>query len=846
MDTHTYRFGGFELQPLERRLLDAGTAVTIGPRAFRVLVALVERAGQLVTKDELLAAAWPGVVVEENALQAQVSALRKILGVKAITTVSRGGYRFETTVERTAPQVIALKGNLPQPVTEFIGRDKELREISELLQTTRVLTLTGTGGCGKTRLALQVSLARLGSHADEIWFVELAAVADGRLVPQAVARALEVREREGRTLTQAVCDSLADRSTLVLLDNAEHVLEASAALVHALVHACPNLQVLVTSRERLDIEGEVAYRLPSLAVPSSSHPMPDDLRGNDSVRLFIDRARAIRPHFDVTAENAAALASVCRRLNGIPLAIELAAPRLRAMSLDEMDQRLDRSLALLTSGSRTAPPRHRTLRALLDWSYDLLSAMEQTLLLRLSCFAGGWTLEAAEQVCTGDSIEADGILDLLTSLADKSLVMVDEILGATRYSLLETVRQYAAERARESDTWPRWQARHLDYCLDIAERTRRSTATPEHAKWLAWLDVEHDNLRAALAWSATEGGDVALGLRLGASLWRFWWMRGYSGEGSKALLALLAIAPPSLDPAIRVEALMRAALLLTYAGDFATARTLNETALPLARTLGDQRALALLLTSVAVFHKKQGEHERTRRHEEEALAIWRTLGERRMVGHVLGNLATTVCQLGDPRVALDLHRESLAIRRESADRWAIATELLNLSTTLRELGELPAAKAACEEALAIYREFGEVPGTAAALGRLGGLACDEGHDAVALRYLTEGMRLFAQVGDRIGVAEMLAVFGYACMGEDPARAASLWGAAEHLREEVGTSRSTVDTLRYGRLEALARAALADDAGYDAAWRSGRMLGLGAAADYALATRLRGFSEPSGN
>jgi non-specific serine/threonine protein kinase len=835
-----YRFGNFELQPMERRLLRAGVPVEVGPRAFRVLVALVERAGHLVTKDELLTTVWPRVVVEENALQAQISALRKVLGAAAIATVSRGGYRFELAVDRVATANPGPKHNLPQPVTAFVGRERAMREVERLLETTRVLTLTGTGGCGKTRLALEVSTALLHAYADGVRFVELAAVADPRLVAQALARALEVRERQGRTLTQALCDHLASARTLVLLDNAEHLLEACAALVAGLTLACPHVRVLVTSRERLDIAGEVTYRVPSLDVPSDKGRLaPDELLSNESVRLFVDRARSTRPHFRVTDENAASLASVCRRLDGIPLAIELAAPWLRAMSLEEIDRRLDQSHALLASGSRTAVPRHRTLRALLDWSYDLLSAHEQALLQRLSCFAGGWTLEAAEHVCAGEGIEAREVLDLLTSLVDKSLVTADEMGGATRYRLLEPVRQYASERAIEGDAGAHWSMRHFDFYFEVAERMKKTEGTVEHAKWLEVLDVEYDNLRAALAWSATPGANVSQGLRLGTTLWQFWYLRGYAGDGSGVLLALLAVAPESLDQSIRIGALTRAGLLLTFASDFPTAHTLFESALALGRTLVDRRPLAQLLPCLSIFHRKQGAFAVARNYDEEAVELWRALGDRPALGKALGNLAAGLRLTGNARGALDLHRESLSILREQhAGRWELATGLGNLAGTLRQLGDLAAAARANEEALAIYREFGEVPGTAATLARLGQIACDEGNSARAMVYLKEATGLFVGAGDRVAVAAMLLEMAHACAWEDPARAAHLWGAAEQLREEIGVPKAIDDNELDRRYRTAARAAMADDAAFDAAWCSGRALGFEAAIEHALATELR--------
>lgn len=471
----------------------------------------------------------------------------------------------------------------------------------------------------------------------------------------------------------------------------------------------------------------------------------------------------------------------------------------------------------------------------------MLSAKEQGLLQRLSCFAGGCALEAAEHVCPGDAIEASEVLDLVTSLVDKSFVTADEIDGETRYGLLEPVRQYASERAAEVHAGSRWQARHLDFYLEIAERARASEANADYAKWLGRLDVEHDNLRAALAWSATPGGDVSKGLRLGTALSRFWRLRGQLGAGSKVLLALLAVAPESLDPAIRLSALNYAGYLLTMATDFATASTLLDSALNLGRAMGNTSEYAQVLIHFGIFHSLQGEFAAARRHEEEAIGILRSLGDRRALGAALHNLAGTLKNMGEASASLRLQEESLAIKHELGDRLAVASGLHLRSLLLRELGDRASARKASEQSLAIYREFNAVPGMCSLLGHLGLLCCDEGDYVAALRYLKEATRLLAEVGDRAQVMSKLELTGYACMSGDPLRAARLWGAGERLREEAGTCRDPATNPLFRRLEVAARTAVADDPAFDAAWRSGRQLGFEAAVKYALEAELTASS-----
>src|SRR5216684_2011264 len=417
--TEHYRFGPFELEPDKRRLLKDGATISLRPRAFDLLAALVERAGHLVTKDELLDQVWPKMVVEEAALHVQVSALRKVLGADAITTVSGRGYQFTLPVTKgdgQADRASKPKHNLPYQLTSFVGREQEIAQIEELVTAHRLVTLTGAGGAGKTRLAIEVASRLVDAFADGVWLVELAALSDPRLVPQAVAQALEVKEQPTRPVIETLGDYLASKKLLLVLDNVEHLLEGCVQFVDLIVSRCSDIAVLVTSRERLAMAGELTYRVPSLTVPGRGDSFaPDALLAYEGVRLFVDRARLLRPDFNVTSENAASLASICYRLDGIPLAIELAAPRLRSMSVEELSQRLDQRFALLTDGSRTAPPRHRTLRSMLDWSYDPLTEVEQAMLRRVSVFAGGWTLAAAEHVCTGDGIETSDTMGLLTS-----------------------------------------------------------------------------------------------------------------------------------------------------------------------------------------------------------------------------------------------------------------------------------------------------------------------------------------------------------------------------------------------------------------------------------------------
>src|SRR5258706_13395308 len=576
-----YQFGRFEVQPAERLLLDSGTPVRVGPHALDLLVALVEHSGRLVSKDELLERVWPKVIVEENTLQVHVSALRKILGADAISTVSGRGYRFMPPVisvdASAARPESTLKDNLPHALTTFIGREKEITELVDLLGMNRLLTVTGAGGCGKTRLAIQVAAQVRERFADGIWLVELASLADPGLVPRAVANVLGVKERPGKTVTEAIAEHVAQRSQLLVLDNAEHLLEATATLADALLTYCGNLAILATSRERLGITGEATYRVPSLSM-------------SESERLFADRARLQQPGFEVTKENAAALASICRRLDGIALAIELAAVQVRALSMEELSERLDERFGLLVGGSRSALPRHRTLRSLMDWSSVLLAEDEKTMLRRVSVFLGGWTLEAAEQVCGGKGVGSGRVLKLHASLTDKSLVLAEPSTGTTRYRLLETVRHYARDRLRATDEETRLKRSHLGHFIALAEEVDRKLHGPDMAAWLDRLEMDHDNVRAALSFATASPGDAQGGMQLAGAAWRFWMHRGHMSEGRTLLAEQLAQARDSSTAALRGRCLHGAACLPRLVGDLPSPRMLAGEAMKNRRGPADRRA----------------------------------------------------------------------------------------------------------------------------------------------------------------------------------------------------------------------------------------------------------------
>ncbi|MGH2405099.1 MAG: ATP-binding protein, partial [bacterium] len=499
----------------------------------------------------------------------------------------------------------ALPNNLPIQLTSLVGREWELAEVNRLLPTTPLLTLTGSGGCGKTRLALQVAADVLEEYAEGIWFTDLAPISDPALVPQTVASVLSVHEQPGRSILAALTDYLMPKQLLLVLDNCEHLLAACARLSDALLRACPRLRILATSREGVGIAGELTYRVPSLSVPDLRNPSAlNGLVQFGAVRLFVERATFAAPAFRLTPQKALTVAQICARLDGIPLAIELAAVRVKAMGVEQIASRLDDRFHLLTGGSRTALPRQQTLRGAIDWSYDLLPKPEAVLLGRLAVFAGGFRLEAVEAVCAGDGVSADDVIELLTHLVEKSLVITEEQDGEEWYRLLETIRQYGLGKLRDAGEEPVLRRRHRDWYLELAERGEIGMQGADQRAWLDRVEREHDNFRAALEWSKSEGGSAEERLRLAGALWFFWFLRGYLSEGREWLEGALS-AGSGASASARVRALNGAGLLAWRQGDDARAAALGEEGLALCREVDYKLGIGYSLHTLGVVARRR-------------------------------------------------------------------------------------------------------------------------------------------------------------------------------------------------------------------------------------------------
>jgi len=729
---------------------------------------------------------------------------------------------------RTHPPLRTLEAsltNLPAEPTTFIGRAREIAALMELLDRPkcRLVTLTGSAGCGKTRLALQVAASVLDERPDGVWLTELAPLTDPALVPQAVAAALGVREQPGRPLMDTLREHLRAKNLLLVLDNCEHLIEACAEWAGAVLRACPETRLLATSREALRLPEETVWSVLPLAAPQSERAEEwslEALSQYDAVRLFVDRASAASSGFQVTNANARAVAQICWRLDGIPLAIELAAARVRAMPAEQIAARLDDRFRLLTGGSRTALPRQQTLQALIDWSYDLLTEQESILFRRVSVFAGGWTLEAAVAVCSGDGIEECEVLDLLTDLVNKSVVVYEEQEGEARYRMLQTMRQYAGDRLLESAEARALRGRHRDHFVAlVAEPAARPKGLSE-ADWFGYLQFEHDNCRAALDWCRETEDGIEAGLRLVAALQDFWDSHGHLSEGrqrSEAALSRADDAPPEL----RAAALRGAGGLAVLQGDLSAARAHLQEALTLFRQLRRNMRVASCLNGLAQVANQQGDLPRAWALFEESLALSREARDAGHTGYALHGLAFVAYRRGDQPEAQALFEEQLALARESGDERQCAIALAGLALAVSGQGDDSTAQKLLEESVAIRRELGDKRAWAHGLSDLGLVLWRQGDNERAQALLEESLAILRAGGERRAVAVALprlaAVLGAQGHVE---LAAQVFGAAEALREAVGTTLAPDQTADWDRSVGAVREALGEEA-FEQAWAEGR-------------------------
>jgi predicted ATPase/DNA-binding SARP family transcriptional activator len=769
-------------------------------------------------------------------------------------------------------EVSAPPHNLPYQISTFIGRERELDEVTHLIAAHRLVTLVGTGGIGKTRLSLKVGERLLREYADGIWLIELASLSDPALVPQTVAKLFQLLEKSGESLTEKLIRVMRPKSMLLILDNCEHVLDACAQLADTLLRSCPNLKILTSSREPLGITGESQYHVPSLALPDLQQIL-EKLLDYESVELFEERARLVQENFSLTMENAASIAQICHRLDGIPLAIELAAARVNSLSTQQIASRLDERFNLLTGGSRTALPRHQTLRASIDWSWDLLSEAEQVLMQRLSVFTDGWTLTAAEAVCAGNGIERQQVLDLMNELVAKSLVIAEEQIQKPRYRLLETTRQYAQEKLIEANESELFRDHHLDFFLTFATATEPRLHGPEQVYWLDQLETENNNLRAALSWAIKH--NIEIGLLLANALGWFWYVRGYLSEGIEVLDVLLSHSTARTQQQARAL-WVRSTLAITKT-DFESAYHSAVASLNLSQELGNPRdiAYALSMCGLSAFYSGKdvqlaiewldqavdlgsrlgeegewmlagamfflgdfysqgaGDYIRAAPFYETSLATYRKLGDKWGIAHTLLSMGNIYLRQGDYVRAAQIDEEALALFRESGDKSGVAYTLGDMVSAASLRGDYQEAHALAEERLEWSRDMGGGLQIAWSLRQLGRILIQRNELGRADSLLHESLGIFRQQGDSTDITHcVLRIADLALAQGRLERAARLYGACQNLSELHQTELHSYDRQESERNLAMLRNML-DEAQFASIWTQGHAMTFDEAVAYAL-------------
>ena len=799
-----YHFADFILDPGRAALLRAGQEIKLRPKVFDALRYLLENRGRVVPKEELIKNLWPEAFVTDDSLVQCMVELRRALDDRSqeiLKTIPRRGYMFTAPVsiqsddagtvrtDKALPQIVRGDPRLPVARTPLIGRERELESLQQLLRdpSVRLVTLTGAGGSGKTRLGLELCRQLLSFFPSHVYFVALGSIGDPAMVPAVIAESVGIRETGGRPFSDLLKEYLRDAEpapVLLLLDNLEHILTASSFVVE-LIEASRSLKVLVTSRAPLRVYGEHEFPVPPLALPDPKrmNSLPD-LAENPSIALFAQRAQAVKPDFQLTAENAAIMAEICSRVDGLPLAIELAAARVKMLPLSGVLARLGSRLQLLTAGARDLPERQQTLRNTIDWSYGLLTEAEQKLLRRLSVFWGGCTLEGAEAVCnTKEDLGAE-IFELMSSLMDKSLIQQRQLNDLEpRFRMLETIREYALERLQQSGEEAATKRAHAAYCLVLAEEGNPELSEPERAAWLTRCDIEHDDFRAALDFLFLTG-DLDWGFRFSTAMFRFWDMREHSTEGRARMERILELAGAG-HVRERAKTCLFLAAFTTAQGDFQAGAHFSELGRLLFEQLNDPLGVALSWNAAAIGARDRGDYVAAQSNFEKSLTFFRTMADRVATARCLHNLGN-VCKIrGDYARARIALTEAMQIFQGLGDSSGASWALNQQADVARDQGDLPDARALYERALFAFRSTGDRWGQARSLADLGTIACELGEHSSAFANFRESLDIFSSLEHRRGIARVLE--GLACYTlsmKDSRRALRVAAAASHLRKMV--------------------------------------------------------------